>query len=59
EKFETQKRQIFTKNETKTINLFNMDISPYSNSSKKKIYKAVMDEEYVSPSVKFDGKKEL
>ena len=36
-----------------------MDISPYPNSSKKKIYKAVMDEEYVSPSVKFVGKKEL
>ncbi|WP_410198549.1 L,D-transpeptidase family protein [Aliarcobacter butzleri] len=58
-KFETQKRQIFAKNESKTINLFNMDISPYPNSSKKKIYKAVMDEEYVSPSVKFVGKKEL
>ncbi|MDN5061385.1 L,D-transpeptidase family protein [Aliarcobacter butzleri] len=58
-KFETQKRQIFAKNETKTINLFNMDISPYPNSSNKKIYKAVMDEEYVSPSVKFVGKKEL
>lgn len=58
-KFETQKRQIFAKNESKTINLFNMDISPYPNSLKKKIYKAVMDEEYVSPSVKFVGKKEL
>ena len=30
-KFETQKRQIFAKNESKTINLFNMDISPYPN----------------------------
>lgn len=58
-RFETQKRQIFAKNENKVINLFNMDISPYPNSSNKKIYKATMDEEYISPSVKFIGKKEL
>lgn len=57
--FETQKRQVFTKKENKIINLYNFDISPYPSSSNKKIYKAVMDEEYVSPSVKFIGKKEL
>ena len=34
-----------------------MDISPYPNSLGKKIYRAVMDEEYYSPSVKFVGKK--
>ena len=57
--FANQKKQIFAKNENKIINLYNMDISPYPNSLGKKIYRAVMDEEYYSPSVKFVGKKEL
>ncbi|MGJ0289112.1 L,D-transpeptidase family protein [Aliarcobacter cryaerophilus] len=57
--FSNQKKQIFAKNENKVINLYNMDISPYPNSLGKKIYRAVMDEEYYSPSVKFVGKKEL
>jgi murein L,D-transpeptidase YafK len=57
--FSTQKRQVFAKKENKTINLSNLDISPYPNSSNKKIYKAIMDEEYKSPSVSFVGKKEL
>ena len=57
--FANQKKQIFSKNENKIINLYNMDISPYPNSLGKKIYRAVMDEEYYSPSVKFVGKKEL
>ena len=57
--FANQKKQVFAKNENKIINLYNMDISPYPNSLGKKIYRAVMDEEYYSPSVKFVGKKEL
>lgn len=57
--FSNQKRQVFAKNEQKSINLFNIDISPYPNSLNKKMYKILMDEEYVSPSVKFYGKKEL
>ena len=57
--FSAQKRQIFAKNEDKTINLFNIDISPYPNSLNKNMYRILMDEEYTSPSVKFYGKKEL
>ena len=57
--FSNQKRQVFAKNENKIINLFNIDISPYPNSLNKNMYRVVMDEEYVSPSVKFVGKKEL
>jgi murein L,D-transpeptidase YafK len=57
--FSNQKRQIFAKNEDKTINLFNIDISPYPNSLNKTMYRILMDEEYTSPSVKFYGKKEL
>jgi len=57
--FTAQKTRIFAKNEKKTINLFNIDISPYPNSLDKKMYRAVMDEEYASPSLKFVGKKEL
>ncbi|QKF73890.1 peptidoglycan peptidase 2 [Aliarcobacter faecis] len=57
--FSNQKRQIFAKNENKTINLFNIDISPYPNSLDKTMYRVLMDEEYVSPSVQFYGKKEL
>ena len=57
--FSAQKRQIFAKNEDKTINLFNIDISPYPNSLNKNMYRILMDEEYTSPSVKFYGKKVL
>ncbi|WP_418186034.1 L,D-transpeptidase family protein [Aliarcobacter vitoriensis] len=57
--FSSQKRAVFAKNEDKTINLFNLDISPYPNSLGKKMYKVLMDEEYFSPSVRFIGKKEL
>lgn len=57
--FASQKRQIFARNENKKINLFNIDISPYPNSKNRSIYRAIMDEEYESPSVRFYGKKEL
>ena len=57
--FSEQKKRIFAKNEQKIIKFTNIDISPYPNSLGKKMYKALMDEEYLSPSVKFNGKKEL
>jgi len=57
--FRDYKEQIFAKNESKTINFSNIDISPYPNSLGKKMYKVLMDEEYLSPSVRFYGKKEL
>jgi murein L,D-transpeptidase YafK len=57
--FSEQKRSVFAKNEQKTIKFSNIDVSPYPNSLGKNMYKILMDEEYISPSVKFNGKKEL
>lgn len=57
--FSEQKKSVFSKNEQKTIKLTNIDISPYPNSYGKNMFKATMDEEYFSPAVKFNGKKEL
>lgn len=57
--FKEQKTKVFAKNEEKTIKLANIDISPYPNSYGKNMYKALMDEEYFSPTIKFYGKKEL
>lgn len=57
--FSEQKRSVFAKNEQKTIKFSNIDVAPYPNSLGKNMFKVLMDEEYVSPSVKFNGKKEL
>lgn len=57
--FSEQKKSIFAKNEQKSIRFSNIDISPYPNSLGKNMFKVSMDEEYLSPSVKFNGKKEL
>lgn len=57
--FSEQKKSIFAKKEQKIIKFSNIDISPYPNSFGKNMFKATMDEEYISPSVKFFGKKEL
>jgi murein L,D-transpeptidase YafK len=57
--FKEQKSSIFTKKEQKTIRFSNMDVSPYPNSLGKDMYKVLMDEEYLSPAVRFSGKKEL
>ena len=57
--FSEQKKSVFSKNEQKTIRLTNIDVSPYPNSYGKNMFKATMDEEYFSPAVKFNGKKEL
>lgn len=59
EEFSKYKTRIFDKNEKKVINFSNIDISPYPNSLGKHMYKISMDEEYLSPTVKFYGKKEL
>lgn len=57
--FSEQKTRIFAKNEQKAIKFTNIDISPYPNSFGKIMYKVLMDEEYLSPTIKFYGKKEL
>jgi len=57
--FSEFKRRVFAKDEKKIINFTNIDISPYPNSLNKTMYKVLMDEEYLSPTVKFYGKKEL
>ncbi|AXX90349.1 hypothetical protein CKA55_06150 [Arcobacter suis] len=57
--FKEQKKSIFAKKEDKTIKFTNIDVSPYPNSLGKNMFKVLMDEEYISPSVKFNGKKEL
>mgnify|MGYP005992173039 CR=1 FL=1 len=59
EEFSDYKKRVFSKNERKRIKFTNIDISPYPNSLNKKMYKVLMDEDYLSPSVKFKGKKEL
>lgn len=57
--FKEQKKSVFAKKEQKSIKFINIDISPYPNSLGKNMFKVLMDEEYTSPSVKFNGKKEL
>jgi murein L,D-transpeptidase YafK len=59
EEFKEQKTRIFAKDEKKVINFSNIDISPYPNSLDKNMFRVIMDEEYLSPTVKFYGKKEL
>lgn len=59
EQFSEYKKRVFAKDEKKIINFMNIDISPYPNSLNKTMYKVLMDEEYLSPTVKFYGKKEL
>lgn len=59
DEFKDYKTRIFSKNEKKSINFSNIDISPYPNSLGKKMFKVLMDEEYLSPTIKFNGKKEL
>ena len=58
-KFANYKKRVFSKNEKKQIEFFNINIMPYPNDMNKKIYKVVMDELYKTRTYKFDGKKEL
>ena len=57
--FKEQKKSVFAKKEQKSIKFINIDLSPYPNSLGKNMFKVLMDEEYISQSVKFSGKKEL
>ncbi len=57
--FKEYKERIFAKDEKKTINFTNIDISPYPNSLGKNMFRIFMDEEYLSPTIKFIGNKEL
>ena len=57
--FKEYKERIFAKDEKKTINFTNIDISPYPNSLGKNMFRIFMDEEYLSPAIKFIGNKEL
>lgn len=59
QKFSKRKIRIFNKNETKTIKLKNIDISPYANNENKLLFKVLMDEDYKAKYYKFNGKKEL
>lgn len=59
DEFKNYKQRVFSKGERKRIKFSNIDISPYPNSLNKNMYKVLMDEEYLSPTVKFKGKKEL
>ena len=58
-KFSKYKKRIFSKNERKKIHFSNINITPYPNSLNKRMFKIIMDQKYRSPTVKFDGKKEL
>ena len=59
QKFSKYKKRVFSKNETKTIEFYNINIIPYPNDSNKKLFKIVMDEIYKTKNHKFNGKKEL
>lgn len=57
--FSKYKKRVFSKRERKRIKFSNINITPYPNSLNKRMFKIIMDEKYRSPTVKFDGKKEL
>ena len=59
DRFSNYKKRIFSKGEEKKIVFSNINIFPYPNSLNKRMYKIAMDQLYISPSVNFDGKKEL
>ena len=57
--FKKYKTRIFSKNEEKDIIFSNINISLYPNSMNKRVFKVIMDEDYSSSSMTFNGKKEL
>jgi len=59
QKFSRYKKRIFSKRERKKIRFSNISITPYPNSLNKRMFKILMDQKYVSPTVNFNGKKEL
>ena len=59
EKFSRYKKRIFSKRERKRIKFSNISVTPYPNSLNKRMFKILMDQKYISPTVNFNGKKEL
>ncbi len=59
EDFKVYKKKVFDKNEVKTIEFSNINISPYPNLYNEKIFLIKFDENYQAPSYKFQGSKEL
>lgn len=59
EKFSIFKKKIFDRQQKKTILFSDINVIPYPNDQKKKIFKVTMKELYKTKTYKFDGKKEL
>lgn len=59
ESFKKYKTRIFSKKEDKSIKFSNINISLYPNSINKRVFQVIMDEDYSSTSMTFNGKKEL
>lgn len=57
--FKKYKTRIFSKNEEKMIEFSNINIMPYPNSLNKRMFKVIMDEDYKTNTMVFNGKKEL
>ena len=58
-KFKVRKTRIFKTAKDKKIKLYNINISPYSNSQGKSLFRITMDEDYQARYYKFKGIKEL
>ena len=58
-KFKVRKTRIFKTAKDKKIKLYNINISPYSNSQGKSLFRITMDEDYQAQYYKFKGIKEL
>ena len=59
EKFAQYKKRIFSREEKKTIEFYNINVIPYPNDMNKKLFKVIMDEIYKTKNYQFKGKKEL
>ncbi len=59
DKFSKRKTRIFKRAEDKRISFKNINISPYSNTQSKAIFRVILDEDYKAKYYKFKGKKEL
>jgi murein L,D-transpeptidase YafK len=57
--FKQYKEKIFSRKEKKEIRFFNINISPYPNSYREKLFRVVFDEVYKTSRFNFKGKKEL
>lgn len=59
DEFRDYKTRVFAKDEPKTIDISNVNITPYPNKELKRIYRVSFYEDYKAPSYKFQGYKEL